>query len=150
MGSPMMEIAKAHFAAEEWPFEEAPGRPVLRLGFEGEAGRWVCYAQAKDDVQQFLFYSVAPSPVPEELRGAVAEYLTRVNMHLSVGNFEMDFEDGEVRFRTSIDVEGDRLTAPLVRSLAVANVVTMDRYLPGLAAVVAGTGPAEALAAIDG
>jgi hypothetical protein len=28
-----------------------------------------------------------------------------------IGNFEMDFEDGEIRYKTSIDVEDDSLSS---------------------------------------
>jgi len=35
----------------------------------------------------------------------VNEFLTRANYGLNIGNFEMDFQDGEIRFKTAIDVE---------------------------------------------
>jgi hypothetical protein len=68
----------------------------------------------------------------------VADFLTRANYGLIVGNFEMDLNDGEVRYKTSIDVEGDELTPALLRNLAYTNVKTMDRYLPGLMSVMYG------------
>jgi hypothetical protein len=48
----------------------------------------------------------------------------------------MDFESGEVRFRTSIDFEGQGLSYALVSNHVYPNVWMMDRYLPGLFAVV--------------
>ncbi|MBC7340390.1 MAG: YbjN domain-containing protein [Firmicutes bacterium] len=98
-----------------------------------------------------MFYSVCPVNVPEGKRLAVAEYLTRANYGLVIGNFEMDFRDGEVRYKTSIDVEGAEIAPALVRNLVYANVITMDRYLPGLLGVIYGNlTPEQAIAQVEG
>lgn len=75
----------------------------------------------------------------------VAEYLTRANYGLPLGNFEMDFSDGEVRFKTSLDVEGEEymLTPAMIKSLVYSNVLTMDRYLAGMMAVIYGDASPE-------
>jgi hypothetical protein len=39
----------------------------------------MCYAKAKEEQQQFVFYSIAPINSPEEKRTAIAEFLTRAN-----------------------------------------------------------------------
>ena len=63
----------------------------------------------------------------------------------------MDFSDGEVRYKTSIDVEGGELTFKMWKSLVYANVLTMDRYFPGIMSVVyGGTSPEEAITEIEG
>jgi hypothetical protein len=121
------------------------------MGFEGKNGSWVCYAQARDEQRQFLCYSVMESKVPEPKRQAVAEFLTRANYGLWIGNFEMDFSDGEVRFKTSVDVGGGELTTAMVKTLVHTNVLMMDRYLPGIMSVIyGGTAPAEAVAEVEG
>jgi hypothetical protein len=66
------------------------------------------------------------------------EYLTRINYGLIIGNFEMDFDDGEIRYKTSIDVEDDPLTPALIRPVIYVNLLNMDRFLPGLEAVLTG------------
>lgn len=81
----------------------------------------------------------------------MAEYLTRANYGLVLGNFEMDFRDGEVRYKTSIDVEGAEIVPGLIRNLVYANVITMDRYLPGLLSVIYGNlTPHEAITQVEG
>ena len=67
-----------------------------------------------------------------------------------MGNFEMDYSDGEIRFKTSIDVSGDRITFALLRQLIYTNVLTMDQYLPSIMAVIYGNAtPEEAIAQIE-
>jgi hypothetical protein len=69
---------------------------------------------------------------------------------MAIGNFEMDFEDGEVRFKTSIDVEGTELSLELLNPLLYANVLMMDQYLPGLMSVIySDVSPATAVEQVE-
>jgi hypothetical protein len=87
---------------------------------------------------------------PADKRSAMAEFLPRANYGLTIGNFEMDFDSGEIHYKTGIDVEGDRLSTALVRQLVYANVAIVDRYLPGIMAVIYGNvSPMEAIAQIE-
>ncbi len=138
------------FKEDDWKFRQMEGKPILQLGFKGENGSWMCYAQAKDEVDRFVFYSVMETNIPPNKRSAVAEYLTRANYGLVIGNFEMDFSDGEVRYKTSIDVEGGELTTGMVKTLVYTNVLMMNKYLPGIMAVVyADASPADAVAKVE-
>lgn len=139
------------FEDDKWPFTVMPGEPVLSLHCVGEHGHWSCYAQARDEQQQFVFYSVCPMAMPDFKRTAVAEFVTRANYGMIIGNFELDYTDGEVRYKTSLDVEGAHLSPPLIRQAVYANVLMMDRYLPGLLSLVyTDITPAEAIAEAEG
>jgi hypothetical protein len=107
----------------------------LRLGFAGKNANFMCYAEAHEEIETLVFYSVYPLKVPENKRMATADYLTRANYGLFVGNFELDFRDGEVRFKTSVDVE-DAEVAPLIRRIVYTNVVMADKYFHGLMQVI--------------
>jgi len=68
-----------------------------------------------------------------------------------IGNFELDFADGEIRYKTSIDVKGDFLSFELIKQLVYANVTMMDEYLPGIISVIDGDVlPKDAIAQIEG
>ena len=140
----------AWFDKDEWKYEPLQDT-VIRMGFQGTNGRWQCYAQAREETQQFVFYSVSPINTPEGRRAAMAEFITRANYGMMIGNFEMDFSDGEVRYKTSVDVEDTELNAALMKPLIYANVSTMDRYFPGISSVAhAATEPSIAIAEIEG
>lgn len=64
-----------------------------------------------------------------------------------LGDSDRRWSDGEIRYKTSIDVEGDRLTPALIKRLVYANVMMMDTYFPGIQAILE-TG-VEPEAAID-
>jgi hypothetical protein len=134
------------FTEDDWPYTKIKGEPVLRMAFQGENGKWTCYAKARVEQEQFVFYSVCPVNAPENKRLAIAEFLTRANSGMIIGNFELDFADGEIRYKTSIDVKGDFLSFELIKQLVYVNVTMMDDYLPGIMSVIDGNvSPVEAI-----
>ena len=148
-----LQAVAAFFSEDGWSFEQMPERPILRLPFQGKGGRWNCYAQIRvtRDVEQILFYSVLPLNVPADKLSAIAEFITRANYGMALGNFELDFNDGEVRYKTSVDVTDTDITSNLLRPMIYTNVLMMDKYMSGLMAVVyADMSPAEAVKQIEG
>jgi hypothetical protein len=146
----ILDTAISFFREDGWSFTQLEEQPILKLGFQGENGQWSCYAQAREEQAQFLFYSVCPVKAPDDRRLAASEFLTRANYGLFIGNFELDMNDGEIRYKTSIDVEGDRLSPALVKPSVYANVLMMDRYLPGIMSVIYGNvAPSEAVTKIE-
>lgn len=146
----LLKTVESFLREDGWDFVRLDNRSVIKTGYQGEHGSWTCYAQTREEEQQFLFYAVCPIRAPEKKRAAVAEYLTRANYGMVIGNFEMDYADGEIRFKTSIDAEDSELTEAMVRSATYWAVVMMDRYLPGLLKVVGGSiPPAEAIDEIE-
>lgn len=136
----------AYFEENQWVFDRLEGREVLRMGFQGEVGKWTCFAQAREKQQQFVFYSRPDFQVPENLRGAMAEFVTRANYGVILGNFELDFNDGELRYKTAIDIEGGELLPQFIRNLVGTNITMMDRHLMALQSVATGERtPLEAL-----
>lgn len=111
---------------------------------------WGCLAIGDDQSEQLMFYSVWSERVPEARRRDVMEFVTRANYGLPVGNFEMDLDDGEVRVKTAIDVDGIELTPQLCGNLVDANLAVMDRYFDGLDRVInAQATPAAAIEHVE-
>src|SRR5207244_674152 len=130
------ETMLSYFQTDGWPVNELADADAAQIYFQGQNGQWMCFAQAREEQGQFVFYSLCPLKVSAAKRANVAEFIARANYGLIIGNFEMDFDDGEVRYKTSIDVEEAELTPELLRPLVYANVWTMDQYLRGLIAVI--------------
>jgi hypothetical protein len=143
---PLHGVVSDFFVAKGWSaLTLADGS--LALTFDGQHGRWACRMFVDEPLGQVSFYSILPEPVPADRRAAVLEFSARANVELVLGNFELDLDRGELRFKTSIDVEGDRLTPALLTHVVHANVLSMDRYLPGLARVLReDADPAEVVA----
>lgn len=142
------EVVQRYLAGRDWPSEEvAPG--VFALPVAGTNGSWHGYIEAREAESQLLVHSVLPLEVPESRRTAIALYLTRANFGLVIGNFEMDLDGTEVRFKTSADLADVDLTETTVDHLLLAGVVTCDRYLPGLHHVLDGAEPETAIGIVE-
>lgn len=148
----IFDTMEQFFIDDDWHYQRIEDAPALRMGFKGKNGRWECIARAREDEKQVIFYSSLAPFVPEEKRPAIAEFITRANYGMFIGNFEMDFSDGEVRFKTSIDVEGaeEMMTPAIIKHLVYANVAMMDQYIAGLMSVIyADVSAEEAIAKIE-
>jgi len=132
-------------------FEVDEEKDLIYMPFSGENGRWAAVLDVKEDRGILIMYSMVSVKIQEKARPAVAEFLTRANYNMILGNFELDFSDGEVRFKTSVKVGDGALAANLIEPVVFANLATMDRYLPGIMAVgFGGQSPEAAIKEIEG
>ena len=120
------------------------------MGFQGQSGRWLCVAHILEEQKQIMFYSILDVLVPEDKIYKVAEYVSRANFGLYIGNFRIGLgrrgSPGSRRPSTWT-ASKDLVTPSLVQQLAYTNVTTVDRYLPGLVSVIfSESTPEEAIA----
>ena len=133
----MTDIVLAFFMELNWQLTPIEGRPIYRMEFASEKGEWTCLVHVREEMAQVLFYSIYPRNAPEERRPALAELLTRANYGLANGNFEMDFQDGEIRYKTYVDTQHEPLLPGLLKGLVYVNLATMRMYFPAITAVLA-------------
>lgn len=151
--SKVLEVAKLVLKEEETPFVVEESGDVLLADLEGDYGTWTSDIRVID-VPEFGLIAVTSFcdvEVPEARRGAVGELLHRANYAgILVGHFELDYDSGEVRFRTSLAyTKPEEATAGLVRNLILENWAEVDTLLPALKDVASGArGPVEALDAL--
>lgn len=93
---------------------------------------------------RFLFFLNFGFDAPPERRDECARLIARANWGLSIGNFEMDYEDGQLRFKSSVDFAGTELAEPLVRNALVAAMSAVEAYAAALADVIVKGDTAEA------
>ena len=113
----LFQAVTMFFEEMEWPFETVEGQgEVLQTWYEGANGMFVCFCHCREEAEQIIFYVVAQERCPEAYRAAMAEFLTRANFGMLIGNFEMDYSDGEVRYKTSVDLEDAGMSPALLRN----------------------------------
>jgi hypothetical protein len=132
-----------------WQFYKI-SNSIVRIDVDGKAATWSTLVNCIDEYQQLIVYSICPNKAPEMKLSEMQEFLTRVNFGLKFGNFELDLEDGEIRFKTSIQFAGDCDPAPMIEECLSLNIVTFDRYLPGILQVIfTDATPKDAIAIIE-
>lgn len=131
----LLDAAREFLDATDWMYESA-GEQAIRFSYQGELITWDCYAIGLDGERILILYSVFPELVPDADRADVGFLISQINWHTRVGGFELNADDGTVRYKTSIDVEGDRLTPALFQQLVAANLYTTEFYLPVFGKVI--------------
>lgn len=121
---------------ENWKYEILEGETILRFHFKGSSGRLLCYAEVDEEKFWVIFYSYMPVNASSEKMTEMAEFICRANRGMRIGNFELDYDDGEIRYKTSIDAEGGEMTHQMIDNLLRANLSTINRYFPGIMSVI--------------
>lgn len=131
----LLKITESVLKQQEWQFYPLEDSS-LRIDIDGQSARWITLVKCIDEYQQLLIYSICPNKTPEEKFLQIQEFLTRANFGLKFGNFEFDYDDGEIRFKTSVQFEGDFDFMPMIESCLSLNIATFDRYLSGILQVL--------------
>jgi hypothetical protein len=119
-----------YFDTQGWKYQvPEPTKTLALLGIGSQNGQYPCMAEVQEDLYRFVFFSICPVQVPMSKRKAMAELITRMNHHLFLGNFELDFDDGEVRFKTSVVYESVELTVTLIDHLVKSNLAAMNKNI---------------------
>ncbi len=120
----------------------------IRFSMDTDAMKEVRFMAYRENPHTMLFLTYLPMKINEDKRAEVAEFLTRANYGLHVGNFEMDMEDGEVRYKTTgVTDEKTMPSLDVIRRLTYIGFSMFDRYVPSLLSIVYGEKtPLEAIA----
>lgn len=110
----------------------------MRLPVQGKNAEWTCLIRVFEKTERILVYSIFPTQVADAQRPQLALMLTQINYGLILGNFEFDLSDGEIRYKTSIDVEGIALNSTLLRNLLYGNFFSVDLYYHALTKAIEG------------
>ena len=91
-----------------------------------------------------------PRTADTDHRLAMAEYLTRANWGMRNGNFELNMDDGEIRYKSYVHVGQEKPDMGAARLATLLPFLMIDRYGDGLIDVLFGfRTPREAFDAIQ-
>ena len=147
---PALETLRNVLDELSWEPKRAEGVAGFEVDF-GPPYLPVANALAAISVQeQFVFYLNFGFTAAPELRDTCAQFIARANWGLTIGNFEMDYEDGQLRFKSSVAFAGAELTETLIKNAIRAAMNAVDVYADPLAAIVMrGETAAAAWAQVD-
>jgi hypothetical protein len=123
---------------DNWRYRADEDQSVIKFGIQGETADFDCYVDIKPDRYLCILYVIAPNRVPPLKRTQAAEFLTRANYGLILGCFELDMDDGEIRYRTSVQVEDSEMSQAMVKTIINVSFGTMERYYSGLMSIIYG------------
>jgi len=135
------------FKSMGWEYHVVPDSEVVETWFEAHHTKVLVHAQSHAEAGILSVVANASFPVPDTHRGAACELLMRTNKQLNLGNFEIDWDSGQVMFRVSNIFSPHRHDERIIASLVHASVAEIDRLTPYLAEVCRST--AGALPMLD-
>ncbi len=90
-----------------WRYTYDDDKEIFRLGFNIDSKLKETNLIVIPRNTNFSVYATININADSNCRMAVAEYLTRANYGLKVGNFELDMNDGEIRYKVTVDCGDD-------------------------------------------
>ncbi|MCI8497047.1 MAG: YbjN domain-containing protein [Clostridiales bacterium] len=129
--------------SQEWNFDYKAEKNYFRMGMNLKSKLKSCEVVIRIREDSFTVYAISPISADDNTKSAVAEYITRANYGLKVGNFEMDYSDGEVRYKCHHECGDNAPAQDVVESNVDLSFLMMQRYGDGLLAVIFGVATPE-------
>lgn len=135
----LMTAATEWLDADDWDYQTHQHDNVyIRAGFCGKSSRFNLVLDTCGQEHCFFVFVYFLSKTPNDRFSDVCELLTRINYGLSIGNFEFDFRDGEIRYKASTTVEGSELSPDMIKTMVYASLNTSDEYFHAIMSVIYG------------
>ncbi len=128
---------------DDWKYSFDEERELIRAGvsLKNKLQSTRLLIDLRDD--KYLVFATINLNCDEDARAEMAALLTRINYTLIFGCFEMDFSDGEVRFRFSVDCDGAIPSRAVVQDSIVMPALMMEKYGNAILKVMMGFSDAE-------
>lgn len=121
------------FKSMGWKYRVVPGQEVVECAFEAHHTKVVLHAQSHAEAGIVTVVASSSLTAPQSHFRAVAELVMRTNKELNLGNFEFDWDGGQVMFRVSNVFGLHRADPRIIAGIAHTAVAEMDRFTPYLA-----------------
>lgn len=121
-----------------WSFLVNESKHLLVLNVSKDGVSHPIKVQFKEDAHIVISTLSYQQKTPPEYRDQMIKLINRINLEISIGGFEMDRRDGEVRFRHSVDVESISYTDVFVQNFMNIIALTGCKYYHSIFAAMNG------------
>jgi hypothetical protein len=99
--SALYAVALSTFKEMGWHYREVPEQEVIESDFEAHHTKIPLHMQIFGETHIASVVALSSLQVPSTHRLAVSELIMRTNKELNLGNFELEWDSGQVMFRIS-------------------------------------------------
>lgn len=114
---------------KKWKYTKLKDSNVFLFGITGKNGQFQCVIDLGENEQELALYSICGDKAKTENYDKVLNTLNEINYSLLFGNFELDKNDGEIRYRTTMFLNGLELNENFVEEFVLTHIRTMDEQL---------------------
>ena len=125
---------------QKYLFDEKTGAFVFGLRIRSKLKKisYIIYVHE----EEYTVYAISPMGVNVDNHDTMckmAEFICRANLGLRNGNFELDVNDGEIRYKTYVDCEGGVAPAEgVIENSIHCSAIMFDYYARGIIDVISG------------
>lgn len=130
-----------------WEFDFDTKNEIIKLEIRGVNANFRSFLLVDEEQESLLCNTHINQKIPHAKRLEVCDFMSRVNYELANGNFEMDMDNGEIRYRTFLDLADAEPSKEQILNIVWNGVLGFDTYYPGLMRLVYGNCSAEDAAA---
>lgn len=148
-----MEFVKNFLDGGDWRYDvqDYGHVAVFTGGIGGFKGMYSSFSfilfAGDDELQNYVMFPASADGKQREM----AEFIARANYGLKYGDFEMNWDDGAVRFHLTFPMTAVRADEMILPTLLLAPPKMLDQYARGFAEVLMGLKtPAEAIKDCEG
>jgi hypothetical protein len=142
----LMGVVMSCFNENGWKYRQPEAENLRQFGFSGKHANFEGAILVEEDAEDIVVLFRAPTKVPECRRLAMAELLARANFGMKFGAIEMDYQNGEVRFKCAATVREGQLSPQMVHFMVGLSLATLAGFYPALMGVCFGNElPSDAL-----
>ncbi|MEM6365423.1 MAG: YbjN domain-containing protein [Planctomycetota bacterium] len=134
--SAQIEQYSAYLDRGEIKYEHDEDRGLFRMVFEGKHGDIRVLIVVEDNLIQV--FSHPANKIPENARVLISQAITRANYGLKLGKFEMDLDDGELRYQSALPLGETFPDDEMLDHVLYVGGAMVDRYLPAFLSIIYG------------
>ena len=140
----IVDAVRDYLDDDDWNYEFDAEEGLIRAGLVFDCKLKSAYLRIRIRETSYNVYIVLKLNADKETLPEIIRYTTMANYGLLSGNFEVDVEDGEIRYKSFVDTMGiDRISREIVKGSIYRGWNTVERYGNGLAALLLGFSDAE-------
>lgn len=121
-----------YFKQQDWSYSFDPISGMFSVEAELSCRLAAALVVYQVTEEGFLCYTTVMDSALPEMRAVVGEYLHRANYGLPNGNFEFDYDEGSVHFKTYFDCPDGIPTRKQMDDSMAIGLTVFDRYGDGL------------------
>jgi len=117
---------------DDWKFDFDIKNEIIKLEISGVNTNFHVFLLVDEKQESLLCNTYLKQKVPHSKRLEVCDFMNRVNYELANGNFEMDMDNGEIRYRTFLDLADAKPSKGQIQNIIWNGIQEFDSYYSGL------------------
>lgn len=140
----MVDAVRDWLDGDDWNYDYDAERKLIKTGINLDCKLKSTKIFIDFRENCYMVLSFAPINGDKENLGELMKYLTMANYGLKNGNFELDVNDGEIRYKVYVDTDGlNEISEKIIKASILVGYAMMERYGNGIAALAMGFSDAD-------